>query len=160
MQRSTFKVLFCLKRQSENPIRFPSWVVSPSTARCRSSATNSPFVPPSGMPRLKKLPVGVSKPSVSMKSWKTSKPISVSCINVSATVICMLRPKRFATPFWVWAMTAVFCCKPSTNTLQASSNVWAKTAPIPPMRITACGAGVLQLCTNTNTMSRTFRSKS
>lgn len=52
------------------------------------------------------------------------------------------------------------CCKPSTNTLQASSNVWAKTAPIPPMRITACGAGVLQLCTNTNTMSRTFRSKS
>ena len=34
------------------------------------------------------------------------------------------------------------------------------TAPIPPMRITACGAGVLQLCTNTNTMSRTFRSKS
>lgn len=53
MQRSTFKVLFCLKRQSENPIRFPSWVVSPSTARCRSSATNSPFVPPSGMPRLK-----------------------------------------------------------------------------------------------------------
>ena len=109
---------------------------------------------------VKKLPVGVSKPSVSMKSWKTSKPISVSCINVSATVICMLRPKRFATPFWVWAMTAVFCCKPSTNTLQASSNVWAKTAPIPPMRITACGAGVLQLCTNTNTMSRTFRSKS
>ena len=68
--------------------------------------------------------------------------------------------ERFATPFWVWAMTAVFCCKPSTNTLQASSNVWAKTAPIPPMRITACGAGVLQLCTNTNTMSRTFRSKS
>ena len=62
--------------------------------------------------------------------------------------------------FLVWAMTAVFCCKPSTNTLQASSNVWAKTAPIPPMRITACGAGVLQLCTNTNTMSRTFRSKS
>ena len=46
------------------------------------------------------------------------------------------------------------------KTLQASSNVWAKTAPIPPMRITACGAGVLQLCTNTNTMSRTFRSKS
>ena len=84
--------------------------------------------------KAKKLPVGVSKPSVSMKSWKTSKPISVSCINVSATVICMLRPKRFATPFWVWAMTAVFCCKPSTNTLQASSNVWAKTAPIPPMR--------------------------
>ena len=40
------------------------------------------------------------------------------------------------------------------------ANVWAKTAPIPPMRITACGAGVLQLCTNTNTMSRTFRSKS
>mgnify|MGYP001094948670 CR=1 FL=1 len=73
MQRSTFKVLFCLKRQSENPIRFPSWVVSPSTARCRSSATNSPFVPPSGMPRLKKLPVGVSKPSVSMKSWRTSE---------------------------------------------------------------------------------------
>ena len=73
MQRSTFKVLFYVKRQSENPIRFPSWVVSPSTARCRSSATNSPFVPPSGMPRLKKLPVGVSKPSVSMKSWRTSE---------------------------------------------------------------------------------------
>ena len=137
MQRSTFKVLFCLKRQSENPIRFPSWVVSRSTARCRSSAANSPFVPPSGMPWLKQLPVGVSKPSVSMKSRITSKPLSVSCINVSATVICMLRPKRFATPFWVWAMTAVFCCKPSTNTLQASSNVWAKTAPIQPMRITA-----------------------
>ena len=25
MQRSTFKVLFYVKRQSENPIRFPSW---------------------------------------------------------------------------------------------------------------------------------------
>ena len=28
MQRSTFKVLFYVKRQSENPIRFPSWAVT------------------------------------------------------------------------------------------------------------------------------------
>ena len=44
MQRSTFKVLFYVKRQSENRVRFPSWVVSRSTVRCRSSAANSPSV--------------------------------------------------------------------------------------------------------------------
>lgn len=40
MQRSTFKVLFYGKRQSENRVRFPSWTVSRLTARCRSSAAN------------------------------------------------------------------------------------------------------------------------
>ena len=49
----------------------------------------------------------------------------------------MLRPKKSVTPFWVWGTTAACCYRLSTNTLQASSNAWAKTALIPVMRTTA-----------------------
>lgn len=159
MQRSTFKVLFCLKRQSENPIRFPSWVVSPSTARCRSSATNSPFVPPSGMPRLK-------ASGRSLEAQRLNEKLENIKTNIGKLYqrLCdrdlYVTAEKVRNAFLGMGDDCRLCCKPSTNTLQASSNVWAKTAPIPPMRITACGAGVLQLCTNTNTMSRTFRSKS
>ena len=89
------------------------------------------------MPRRTRLPVRASNRSVSMKNWKISKPISASSTNASATVIRMLRPKKSATPSSVWATTAACCCRPSTNTLQGSSNVWAKTAPIRAMTITA-----------------------
>lgn len=40
--------------------------------------------------------VRASKPSASLKSWKISKPISANSINISATVICMLQPKKSA----------------------------------------------------------------
>ena len=55
---------------------------------------------------------------------------------------------------------AACCCRPSTNTSQAFSNVWAKTAPIPAMKTTASVAAALPLSSNTNTASRTLRSKS
>ena len=72
MQRSTFKVLFYVKRQSEN--------------RCRSSVANSPFVLLFGMPRRTKPPAKASNRSASTRNWKISRPISTSSINASATV--------------------------------------------------------------------------
>ena len=45
-------------------VRFPSWAVSRLMVRCRSSAANSPFAPPFGMPRRTRLPVRASKLSV------------------------------------------------------------------------------------------------
>ena len=47
MQRSTFKVLFYVKRQSENPIRFPSWAVTingtMSQFSCKLTIRSSPW---------------------------------------------------------------------------------------------------------------------
>ena len=141
-------------------VRFPSWVVSPSTARCRSSAANSPFVLLSGMPKRTKPQAEASNRSASTRSWRISRPISASSTSVSATGIRMLRPKKSVTPFWVWGTTAACCYRLSTNTLQASSNAWAKTALIPVMRTTANAAGVWPPSSNTSTASRTLRSKS
>ena len=86
MQRSTFKVLFYVKRQSENRVRFPSWAALRSTVRCRSSVANSPFVLLFGMPRRTKPPAKASNRSASTRNWKISRPISTSSINASATV--------------------------------------------------------------------------
>ena len=43
MKRSTFKVLFYLKRQSEKTVKPRLWGALPSTARYRSSVANSPY---------------------------------------------------------------------------------------------------------------------
>ena len=56
MQRSTFKVLFYVKRQSEKSGQIPVMAVLRSTVRCRSSAANSPFVLLFGIPRQIKQP--------------------------------------------------------------------------------------------------------
>ena len=108
MQRSTFKVLFYVKRQSEKSGQIPVMAVLRSTVRCRSSAANSPSVLPSGMPKLIKPPAKVSNRSALMRSWRISRPISANNINVSATGMRMLRPKRFVTPFWAWARIALY----------------------------------------------------
>ncbi len=69
----------------------------------------------SGMPKPTKPPAKASNRRASTRSWKISRPISVSNANVSATVIRMLRPKRSAMPSSVWAMIAACCCyRPST----------------------------------------------
>ena len=65
MQRSTFKVLFYVKRQSEKSGQIPVMAVLRSTVRCRSSAANSPFVLLFGIPRQIKQPAKASKPNAS-----------------------------------------------------------------------------------------------
>ena len=160
MKRSTFKVLFYVKRPSENRVRFPSWVISPSTVRCRSSVANSPYLSPCGIPKPTRPRVRASKPGASTRSWKISRPISVNNTSVSVTGIRMLLRKKSAMPSWVWVMIVACCYKPSMNILRSSASVWARIALIPPMRITACGASVLPLSSNMNTTSRTFLSKS
>ena len=115
-------------------VRFPSWAVLQSTARCRSSAANSPFVHLFGMPKLTKPPAKASNRCASTRSWKISNPISASSTNGSATGIRMSRPKRSAMPSWVWVMIVACCCRPSTNTSQAFSNVWARIVVFRPSR--------------------------
>ena len=160
MQRSTFKVLFYVKRQSEKHGQVPimgriTINGTMSQFSCKLSVRSSLWDA-----KANKAAGKVSKPNASMKSWRTSKPTSASSTNVSATGIRMSRPKKSAMPSSVWATTAACCYRPSTNTSQGSSNAWAKTAPIPAMKTTASVAAVLPPSSNTNTMSRTFRSKS
>ena len=160
MQRSTFKVLFYVKRQAEKSGQVPimgriTINGTMSQFSCKLTVRSTLWDAKPTRPLAK-----VSNRSASTRSWRISRPISASSTSVSATGIRMLRPKKSVTPFWVWGTTAACCYRLSTNTSQAFSNVWAKTAPIPPTRITVCGAGVSPLSSNTNTTSRTFLSKS
>ena len=160
MQRSTFKVLFYVKRQSEKSGQVPvmgriTINGTMSQFSCKLTVRSTLWDAKPTRPLAK-----VSNRSASTRSWRISRPISANSTSVSATGTHTLRPKRSATPSSVWAMIAACCYRPSTNTSQGSSNAWAKTAPIPAMKTTASVAAVLPPSSNTNTMSRTFRSKS
>ena len=108
MQRSTFKVLFYVKRQSENRVRFPSWAALRSTVRCRSSVANSPFVLLFGMPRRTKPPAIASNRSASTRNWKISRPISTSSINASATVCYGRKGMQFRVKLFPASIKRVF----------------------------------------------------
>ena len=160
MQRSTFKVLFYVKRQSEKHGQVPvmgriTINGTMSQFSCKLTVRSTLWDAKPTRPLAK-----VSNRSASTRSWRISRPISANSTSVSATGTHTLRPKRSATPSSVWAMIAACCYRPSTNILRSSASVWAKTALIPPTRITVCVADVLPLSSNTNTTSRTFLSKS
>ena len=152
MQRSTFKVLFYVKRQAEKSGQVPimgriTINGTMSQFSCKLTVRSTLWDAKPTRPLAK-----VSNRSASTRSWRISRPISANSTSVSATGTHTLRPKRSATPSSVWAMIAACCYRPSTNTLQGSSNVWAKTAPIRAMTITANAVTGLPLSSNTNTV--------
>ena len=152
MQRSTFKVLFYVKRQAEKSGQVPimgriTINGTMSQFSCKLTVRSTLWDAKPTRPLAK-----VSNRSASTRSWRISRPISASSTSVSATGIRMLRPKKSATPSSVWATTAACCYRLSTNTLRAFSNVWAKTAPIRAMTITANAVTGLPLSSNTNTV--------
>ena len=127
MQRSTFKVLFYVKRQSEKSGQVPvmgriTINGTMSQFSCKLTVRSTLWDAKANKAAGKSL----RSRSASTRSWRTSRPISANSTSVSATGIRMLRPKRSATPSSVWATTAACCYRPSTNTLQGSSNVWAR----------------------------------
>ena len=115
MQRSTFKVLFYVKRQSEKSGQVPvmgriTINGTMSQFSCKLTVRSTLWDAKPTRPLAK-----VSNRSASTRSWRISRPISASSTSVSATGIRMLRPKRSATPSSVWAMIAACCCyRPST----------------------------------------------
>ncbi len=161
MQRSTFQSPFlCEKGKLRNRVRFPLWAVSPSTARCRSSAANSPFVLLSGMPKRTRRQVRASNRSASTRSWKISRPISAKQYQRLCDRDSYVTAERFATPSSVWVTTAACCCRLLTNTSQAFQTCGQRPRLFHLRGITVCVAGVSPLSSNTNTTSRTFLSKS
>lgn len=122
MARSTFKVLFYLKRQNEKNGKVPVM------GRITVNGTIAQFSCKLNI-RLALWDTEANKASGKSveaqrinEKLEISRPISASNINGSATGIHTLRPKRFAMLSSVWATTAACYCRPSTNTLQVSSN--------------------------------------
>ena len=159
MQRSTFKVLFYVKRQSENPIRFPSWAVTINGTMSQFSYKLT-VRSTSGMPRLKKLPVGVSKPSVSNEKLENIK----TNIGKQYQRLCdrdsYVTAEKVRNAFLGMGDDCRLLLQTFDEYLAEFRKRVGKTAPIPPTRITVCVAGVLPLSSNTNTTSRILRSKS
>ena len=99
MARSTFKVLFYLKRQSEQNGKVPIM------GRITINGTISQFsCKMSVSPAL----WDTKANKATGKSWKISKPISANNISVSATGIHMSQPKRSKMRGWV-SVTATSC---------------------------------------------------
>ena len=157
MQRSTFKVLFYVKRQSEKSGQVPVM------GRITINGTMSQFS---------------CKLSVRSSLWDAkankaagrsleSQRINETLENIKTNIgkqyqrLCDRDSYVTAEKVRNAFLGMGDDCRLLLQTFdEGSSNAWAKTAPIPAMKTTASVAAVLPPSSNTNTMSRTFRSKS
>lgn len=127
--RSTFKVLFYLKRNKDKDQKVvPVMVVSQSTAASRSSARSSPSRKRFGRSAAAAPRAAVSKRIASTAIWTTSAPRSASTIRISATGSHTLRPKRSRMPISASARNTGCFSKRSRSLLPTSRNVSASTA--------------------------------
>ena len=160
MQRSTFKVLFYVKRQSEKSGQVPVM------GRITINGTMSQFSCKLSVP----ISLWDTKANKAVGKSLEARRINEKLENIKTNIgkqyqrLCdrdsYVTAEKVRNAFLVWVTTAAYCYRPSTNTSQASSNVSVRIVLIPPMRITVCVVGVLPLSSNTNTTSRTFLSKS
>ena len=160
MQRSTFKVLFYVKRQSEKHGQVPVM------GRITINGTMSQFSCKLSV-RSSLWDAKANKASgKSLESQRINEKLENIKTNIGKQYqrLCdrdsYVTAEKVRNAFLGMGGIAACCYRPSTNILRSSASVWAKTALIPPTRITVCVADVLPLSSNTNTTSRTFLSKS
>ena len=160
MQRSTFKVLFYVKRQSEKHGQVPVM------GRITINGTMSQFS---------------CKLSVRSSLWDAkankaagrsleSQRINEKLENIKTNIgkqyqrLCdrdsYVTAEKVRNAFLGMGDDCRLLLQTFDEYLAGSSNAWAKTALIPVMRTTANAAGVWPPSSNTSTASRTLRSKS
>ena len=158
MQRSTFKVLFYVKRQSENPIRFPSWAVTingtMSQFSCKLTVRSSPWDTKANKASGK-----------SLESQRINEKLENIKTNISKQYQRLCDRDSYVTAEKVRNAFLGMGddCRLLLQTFDEYLVGFLKRVGKDRTYSTYedyCGAGVLPLCTNTNTMSRTFRSKS
>ena len=127
--RSTFKVLFYLKRTKNTPR-----AVYPVMGRITINGTISQFSAKINVPeQLWRSKAAVPKAKASSRNastviWTTSAPRSASTIRISATGSHTLRPKRSRMPISASERNTGCFSKRSRNSPATSRNVSASTA--------------------------------
>ena len=159
MQRSTFKVLFYVKRQSEKHGQVP--VHGPYRNGVSVQLQTLPFGPRFRDAQTNKASGKSLQPNVSAKLENIKTNIGKAVPASLRPGFTPSRPKESATFLGMWAMTAICCCRPSTEYLAgflkrvgkdraySSYKDYCKTPP---------PSGLIS--SNTNTTSRMCVSKS
>ena len=151
MQRSTFKVFFYVKRQSEKHGQVPvmgriTINGTMSQFSCKLTVRSTLWDAKANKASGKSLEAQRLNEKLENIKTNIGKQYQRLCDRDSYVTAEKVRNAFFS----VWVTTAACCCRPSTNTLQGSSNVWAKTAPIRAMTITANAVTGLPLSSNMN----------
>ena len=126
MQRSTFKVLFYVKRQSEKSGQVP--VMGRITINGTMSQFSCKLTVRSSLWDAK----ANKAAGKSLESQRINEKLENIKTNIGKQYqrLCdqdsYVTAEKVRNAFWVWVRIAACCCRPSTNTLQASSNAWAK----------------------------------
>ena len=155
MQRSTFKVLFYVKRQSEKSGQVPimgriTINGTMSQFSCKLTVRSSLWDAKANKASGKSLEAQRINEKLENIKTNIGKQYQRLCDRDSYVTAEKVRNAFLGTGD---------DCRPSTNTSQISASAWAKTAPIRAMIITANAVTALPPSSNTNTMSRILRSK-